>query len=129
MTESAAAGPDVRGWSLASGVGRIAFGLGMLAAPERALGVAGFREVTPATVAVTRVAGIRDFVLGALTLTALDDPDRLRVATLANTLSDAGDAAAFAVTLRTEERAAGKTGLAAALPAMAVGIWAAWRLS
>jgi hypothetical protein len=129
VTESAAEAPDVRGWSLVSGVGRIVFGLAMLGAPERALGLLGFNEVTPATTAVSRIAGIRDLVLGAVTLAALDHPDRLRAATLANASADAGDTAAFAFALGTEERTAGVRGIAAALPATAAGIWVSWRLS
>jgi hypothetical protein len=120
--------PDVRAWSLASGIGRIAFGVGMLAAPERALRVLGFTDVNPATVAVTRVAGVRDLVLGLVTVSGLDDPDRLRRATLANAIADAGDTLAFSLTLRTQEREAGVRGFAVALPAAAMGIWARWRL-
>jgi hypothetical protein len=121
--------PDVRAWSLSSGLGRIAFGVGMLAAPERALRALGFNDASPATVAVTRVAGVRDLVLGLVTVSGLDDRDRLRRATLANALADAGDAVAFSAALRTPEREAGVRGFAVALPAAAVGIWTAWRLT
>jgi hypothetical protein len=121
--------PDVRGWSLASGLGRVGFGIAMLAAPEWALQAMGFREPSPATVAVTRLAGGRDLVLGAVTLAGLQDRSRLRMATLANAAADAGDTLAFGVALGTEERAAGSRGLAAALPATVVGLWTAWRLS
>jgi hypothetical protein len=72
---------------------------------------------------------VTDSPAGALTLAALDDPDGLRAATLANALADAGDTAAFALALGTEDRTAGVRGIAAALPAMAAGIWVAWRLS
>jgi hypothetical protein len=120
---------DVRAWSLISAAGRVAIGLGMLAAPEPALRALGFSEVSPATAAVGRIAGIRDLVLGAVTLAALDDPDRLRIATLGNAAADAGDTAAFAIALGAGERSAGARGLATALPATLVGIWAAWRLS
>jgi hypothetical protein len=121
--------PDVRTWSLASGLGRVAFGVAMLAAHEWALRVLGFRDVGTATVAVTRLAGTRDFVLGAVTLAGLADRDRLRAATVANTLADAGDTLAFGLALGTEERAAGSRGLLAALPAAITGAWTAWRLS
>jgi hypothetical protein len=120
---------DVRGFSLISAAGRIAIGLGMLAAPETALRALGFSEVSPATRAVGRIAGVRDLVLGLVTLAALDDPARLRTASLANAGADAGDAAAFAIAMGTEERTAGIRGIAAALPAALAGAWVTWRLS
>jgi hypothetical protein len=120
---------DVRAWSLASGVGRVAIGVGVLAAPEPALRLLGFVEVNPATAAVGRIAGIRDLVLGAVTLAALEDRARLRAATLANATADAGDTLAFALALGGGERTAGGRGLAAALPATVAGLWTAWRLS
>ena len=121
--------PDVRGWSVASGLGRVAIGLGLLAAPKRAARALGFEKVNPATVAVSRIAGVRDFVLGISTLAALEDRDRLRAATLANAAADAGDTFAFAAALGTSERQAAVLGLGAALPAAVAGLWAAWRLS
>jgi hypothetical protein len=121
--------PDVRGWSLVSGLGRIGFGVAMLSAPDWALRALGFREVSPATVTVTRLAGGRDLVLGLVTIAGIDDRGRLRAATLANTVADAGDTLAFGVALGTDERDAGLRGLAAALPATIAGLWTAWRLS
>jgi hypothetical protein len=126
---SAVETPDVRAFSLISSAGRIAIGVGMLAAPEPSLRALGFSDVGPATAAVGRIAGIRDLVLGAATLAAFDDPARLRAASLANAVADAGDAAAFAIALRTNERTAGIRGIAAALPAAAAGAWVTWRLS
>ena len=119
---------DVRGFSLISAVGRIAIGLGMLAAPEPALRALGFSDVNATTVAVARVAGIRDLVLGGVTLAALDDRDRLRTATVGNTTADAGDSLAFALAIRTDQRTAGFRGVATALPAALAGLWVAWRL-
>jgi hypothetical protein len=119
---------DVRTWSLASGIGRVAIGVAMLAAPEPALRLLGFVEVSPATAAVGRIAGIRDLVLGAVTLAGLEDRARLRAATLANATADAGDTVAFALALGDGERTAGARGLAAALPAAVAGLWTAWRL-
>jgi hypothetical protein len=101
----------------------------MLAAPELSLRALGFREVGPATAVVSRVAGVRDLVLGIVTLAAFGDPARLRGATLANTAADAGDTLAFAFALGNGERAAGARGLATALPATLAGLWTAWRLS
>jgi hypothetical protein len=129
MTEAAVDSPEVLGWSLASGFGRIAFGLCMLVGPEPALRVLGFSEPTPATAAVGRIAGIRDLVLGVVTLASLKDRRRLRAATLANAGADAGDTLAFALALGTPERTAGSRGLAAALPATMAGLWTAWRLT
>ena len=129
MSGAAQESADVRAWSLASGAGRIAIGLTMLAAPERSLRALGFSEISPATKVVARIAGIRDFVLGGVTLAALEDRERLLSSTIANATADAGDAAAFALALRAGERSAALRGLAAALPATFAGIWAAQRLS
>jgi hypothetical protein len=129
LSGAAVDSPDVLGWSLASGLGRVAIGVGMLAAPGPALRALGFSEVSTATEAVARVAGIRDLVLGAITLAALGDRDRLRRATLASAAADAGDTLAFALALRGGERAAGIRGGGAALPATVLGLWTASRLS
>ncbi len=129
MSEAPVDAPDVRAFTLISSAGRAAIGLGLLAAPEAALRALGFSETSTATVAVGRIAGIRDLVLGLVTLAAFDDPARLRIATLANAGADAGDTAAFAMALRSNERSAGIRGIAAALPAAAAGAWVAWRLS
>ena len=119
----------MRAFSLVSSAGRMAIGLSLLLAPERSLRALGFSEVTPATKAVARIAGVRDFVLGGVTLGALEDRERLLSATVANASADAGDALAFAIALGSEERTAGIRGLAAALPATVAGTWVAWRLS
>ena len=127
---STAEAPDVRAFSLISSAGRIAIGVGMLAAPEPALRALGFSDVGPATAALGRIAGIRDLVLGAATLAAFDDPARLRAATLANAVADAGDAAGL------RDRACGPTseppGSGESRPRSRprlAGIWVAWRLS
>jgi hypothetical protein len=121
---------DVRAISLVSGLGRMAIGIGLAVAPRPALGALGFRDVPDEAVVVSRIAGGRDFVLGALTLLAIDDPDRLRTAHLACAAVDAGDAAAFGAALAQggDMRDAGVRGLAAAVPATIAGVWAALRL-
>jgi hypothetical protein len=125
MSDAPPDAPDVRAWSLLSAGARIAIGLGMLAAPEPALRALGFSETGPATVALARV----DLVLGAATLAARRDRDRLRTATLANAVADSGDTLAFGVAIGTSERTAGLRGIAAALPAAIAGGWIAWRLT
>jgi hypothetical protein len=107
----------------------MAIGLGLLVSPEPSLRALGFSKVDATTVAVARIAGIRDLVLGVITLAALDDPDRLRTATIGNATVDAGDSLAFAMAIRAEERTAGIRGVASALPATLAGLWVAWRLS
>ena len=69
--------PDVRAFSLISSAGRAAIGLGLLTAPGPALRALGFSETNSATVTVGRIAGVRDLVLGLVTLAALEDPDAL----------------------------------------------------
>lgn len=117
--------------TLASGAGRIAIGVGLALAPRIALNGLGFKDHSAATVAIARIAGGRDIALGATTLLAVDDPERLRASHIANAGVDAGDAAAFAAALASEQglRDAALRGIAAGLAAAAAGAWAAWRLS
>jgi hypothetical protein len=111
------------------GAGRIAIGLGLAFAPRRALRTLGFPDPSTATIAVSRLAGGRDIVVGALILSALDDPPRLRSASLAAAAVDAGDVLTFAAALEEAElRQAALRGLAAAVPATAAGLWLARRL-
>lgn len=117
-----------RAVAAASAAGRIAIGLGLALAPAPALRTLGFPEPSPVTVAVSRLAGGRDIVLGAMTIAALGDPGRLRAASLANAAVDAGDALTFAASLGDPEtRQAALRGLGAAVPATLAGLWVAWR--
>jgi hypothetical protein len=121
---------DVRVVSIAMGTGRILIGLGLAATPEIAMRMLGFPRYGPETLVVSRVAGARDIVMGAATLLALGDRRRLAAAHLANAAADAGDAATFGTALAASDklRGAGVRGLAAAVPAAIVGLWAAARL-
>jgi len=122
--------PDalVRALSAGNGAGRIAIGLGLMLAPERALEVLGFPDAGPGAAVISRIAGVRDIVLGMNTILALDDPVRLRAASLANAGADAGDALTFTLALGGESDSAAKRGIAAAAPAALASIWAARRL-
>jgi hypothetical protein len=123
--------PDVRAFALVSGLGRMAIGAGLALAPRRALAALGFPDASPGMVAVSRIAGGRDIVLGAATFAALGDARDLRRASLACAAVDGGDAASFAALLGEGEevRVAAIRGLAAAVPAALAGLWVARRLS
>lgn len=121
----------MRALALASGLGRLAIGAGLAVAPRAALAALGFRDPGPSTVAVARIAGGRDIALGAATLLALGDGERLRAASIANAAVDAGDTLTFAAALAArddEVRDAALRGVAAAVPAALAGAWVALRL-
>jgi hypothetical protein len=121
--------PDIRALSIGSAMGRLAIGVGMFAVPDRALSALGFGEVDETGLTLARLAGVRDLVLGVATLLALDDPGRLRAASIANAAADGGDALSFALALRrTPRNSPARRGMAAALPASAAGLWVLWRL-
>lgn len=102
--------------------GRIALGAGLWLAPGLTLRALGFSEPDDRTVAVARIAGTRDMVLGAWQATTLGDRDRLARATVAVATCDAGDSLAFALLLRTSERRAGLRGVTVAVPATLAGV-------
>jgi hypothetical protein len=122
---------SVRAVAGALALGRVGLGLTLLVAPRLALERLGFRGVSPSTVAVGRLAGARDLIIGAQGCAALfaREPGRLRRASLAAAAADAGDAAIFASSLAAgdETAAADRIGTAAALPAALVGLWVALR--
>ena len=111
--------------------GRLAIGVGLWATPGLAAKALGFGELDSRALALARIAASRDLVLGAWQLASLDDPERLRTATIAVAAADAGDALTFALALRADDREtrfAGMRGLPAAAAASAAGAWLASRL-
>ena len=78
----------VRLLSLVSAGGRVALGAAMSSAPRWMLTTQGFSDLTPAALAVTRLAGIRDMVLGAQMLESLEDERALGRAHLWCTIAD-----------------------------------------
>lgn len=78
--------------------GRLAIGVALFLFPRRVIaGLAGGRdEVTPALVFVTRILGVRDAILGAGTLAAIEEGDaaRLRTWMTYGAIADGGDALA-----------------------------------
>lgn len=117
------------GGSLAAG--RLAIGAGLWLAPRTTARALGFEQLSPAGLALARIAASRDLVLGVWQLSSLGDRERLRRATIGVAAADAGDALTFALALRGdgEGRTAGLRGLPAAGAATAAGIWLAARLA
>jgi hypothetical protein len=106
----------------------MAIGIGFWLAPDLIRRVLGFDEQGAETLAVSRIAGTRDFVLGAWQASAAGERERLRTATLAATACDAGDTLTFALLLKDGRTKPGIRGVAAALPATLAGGWLASRL-
>lgn len=112
-------------------IGRLAIGVGASTIPDTGLSALGFDPPDGNSRALARIAGGRDLALGALTLLAIKDRERLRQTNAACAAVDAGDAIAFAIALARREgidRAAA-TGVALAVPAALVGVWLTQRLS
>lgn len=102
--------------------GRMAIGLGLWAAPRLSMKVLGFGEPGPETVAIARVAGTRDLILGAWQLRSIGNPPELARASTAVAACDAGDTVAFALLAAAGNRRAGLRGVAAAAPATVAGL-------
>lgn len=109
---------------------RIGIGIGALALTRPALGVLGFTDPDGATVALARMAGVRDIALGAHALLVRDDAEGLREATVLGTAVDAGDTFAFAAALINRDGidATALKNLPIAGSAVAAGAWLAGRL-
>jgi hypothetical protein len=110
-------------------LGRVAIGAGMVAAPTLSgLGWLGRDAERPTARALTRALGVRDLILGALTLHTLDHPQvgPRWVATCA--AADAVDALAFARERPALTRAGGPAVIALAAGAAAGGFAVAAKL-
>ena len=110
--------------------GRIAIGAGIWAAPGLTAKALGLRPFDGEALAVARLAGTRDLILGAWLAAELRDGGSPLAPTAALVVCDAGDALAFGLLAAKggESAGAGVRGLAAAGPATAVGVWLANRL-
>lgn len=119
--------------ALAAGLaaGRIAIGVAIWVAPQRALSALGFDRAAdrPDALTLARIAATRDLVLGVWQGASLRDRGSLRRATGAGAASDAGDAVAFALLAsRGGEAGSAAKGLGAAVLATLAGAWLAARL-
>ncbi len=102
--------------------GRIVIGAGLWAAPRLSMRMLGFADPTPETIAIARVAGTRDLILGAWQLRSIGDDAKLARASATVAICDAGDTVAFGLLFASGNRAAGLRGLAAAGPATVAGL-------
>lgn len=113
--------------ALQIGGSRVALGMAIFLATRPALRAMRFPEPGPTGVALAKLGGGRDIAIGALTLSARSEPDRLRTLLLVSNLCDLADAAAFAFAAREPQmRAPGISGVLSGGAAATAGFWA-WR--
>lgn len=121
--------PRSRRMALQIGAGRVLIGTGALLATEPALKLLGFEAPEASGRALARLAGGRDVALGALTLAARDDAQRLRTMLLAGSACDLADAVGLGLSARhPQTRRAGVGGMVSGSAAAIAGLWAAHRL-
>jgi hypothetical protein len=114
-----------RALAIGLAAGRLAIGASLWLAPGLGARLLGFGELDSRAVTLARLAATRDLVIGGWQLAALSDPAQLRAASAAAAITDAGDALAFALALRSSDpgtRRAGMRGVAAAAPAALAGV-------
>jgi len=101
-------GPDplARNGALAIAAGRLAIGIAVSIAPRQALAGLGFSEPQPATIALARMAGVRDIAMALHAFSARGDAGTLRESSLIGAGVDAGDAMALGALAGSERRTA-----------------------
>lgn len=112
------------------GAGRVGLGLGITLFTRPALELIGFKRPSGSTVALARLAGMRDVAIGAHALAGAGDRERLREAALIGMLVDTSDALAFGAAIATRDgidSTAMKNAPAGAAAAL-VGAWILSRL-
>lgn len=119
--------PKARQVAMQIGGSRVALGASIFLATRPVLRTMRFPEPGPSGVALAKLGGGRDIAMGAVTLSALSDPDRLRTVMLVSNLCDLADAAAFVFAARDPQmRLPGISGVLSGAGAAAAGFWA-WR--
>lgn len=107
------------------GAGRVAIGGILLVAPGTAASWAGSAAADPGAKMLTRAAGIRDLLLGALLLRALDQRAPVRTLLLCGAVADGVDLVATVTTFRHLPRRTRVVAVGAAAGAVLTG----WTLS
>lgn len=121
--------PKARRIALQIGGSRILVGLGALFFTRPALRLLGFGEPEQTGMALAKLAGGRDIALGALTVAARDDAERLRTLLVVSSACDIADAVGLGVSARyPQTRKAGLGGIVSGSAAAVSGFWAARRL-
>jgi hypothetical protein len=119
--------PKARQVAVQIGGSRVAIGVAALFATRSALKLLGFGNPEATGLALAKLAGGRDIALGALTLAARDDAQRLRTLLLVSSACDVADAVGLGVSARyPETRRAGIGGIVSGSAAAIAGFWA-WR--
>ncbi len=118
--------PLARNALLAVAAGRIALGVGAVFGTRLALKVLGFQTADTSARALTRIAGGRDIAIGALTLAARDDRERLREVACMAAAVDLGDAVCFGIAGR--DPAAGRAAVEGILSGSASALLGAWAI-
>ena len=119
--------PKARQIAMQIGGSRVVLGTAIFFGTRPALRAMRFPEPGPTGVALAKLGGGRDIAIGALTLGARSDRERLRTVMLVSNLCDLADAAAFAFGARHPQmRLAGTTGVLSGGAAAIAGFWA-WR--
>jgi hypothetical protein len=119
--------PLARKIALEIGGSRILIGAGALLATRPVLRMFGFGGVGPPAVALGRLNGGRDVALGALTVAARNDPERLRTLIFVSSACDLADALGLGLSAGPPEtRRAGIGGAISGSAAALAGFWA-WR--
>jgi hypothetical protein len=119
--------PHARRVALQIGASRMAIGTGALLFTRPALRALGFGEPEGTGLALARLAGGRDLAIGALTLAARDDRERLRTLLLVSSACDVADAVGLGLSAgNPETRRAGLGGIVSGGAAAIAGFWA-WR--
>jgi len=119
--------PRARQGALQIGGSRVALGAAIFLATRPVLRAMRFPEPGPTGVALAKLGGGRDIAIGALTLAALGDAERLRTVMLVSNLCDLADAAAFAFAAPDPQmRLPAISGVLSGTAAATAGFWA-WR--
>lgn len=122
--------PKARQIAVQIGGSRVLIGVAALLFTRPALRLLGFDDPERTGMALAKLAGGRDVAIGALTLAARDDAERLRTLLLVSSACDVADAVGLGISTRyPETRKAGLGGIVSGSAAAIAGFWAARRLA